>query len=142
MLAADRHGLGFYTVAFLVFLARAAGTRIVASDLGRRSHRLWRLSLVSARLKLQILLLLPLPTLDLLGFVLRLRGLHEEQEPHRFLIDAIHQIIKKRERLFLEFDEWILLRIPAESNAFFQMVEAQQVIFPLRVHDIEQDAPL
>jgi hypothetical protein len=129
-------------MALLVFLARPARARIVATYLRRRSHRFWRLGLRSASLKLQILLLLPLPPLNLPGFIFRLRRLYEEQESHRFLIDAIHQIIKKRKRFFLEFDERILLRIPAQPNAFLQMIEAQQMIFPLRVHDIEQDAPL
>src|SRR5437763_1504149 len=64
-------------VAFLVFFAGAAGTRIVAPDFRASPNRLGRLSLGRASLILQIFLLTLLPALDLardFRQVLRLTG--------------------------------------------------------------------
>ena len=72
----------------------------------------------------------------------RLSRAHQKQKPHRFLVNPIHQIVKECERLFLEFNQRILLSVASQPDSFFQVVQAEQVILPLRIDDIEQDAPL
>ena len=76
------------------------------------------------------------PRLTLLGWA------HEKQEAHRFGVDAVHHVFEKRERFALEFHERIFLSVAAQPDAFFQMIEREQMVFPLRIHDIEQDVPL
>ena len=126
------------SVALLVFLPGSARTRIVASNFRGGSHGLRRFGLRSTCLKLHLLLLLRCRRSIWRASSSGFGGRHEKQKPHRFLVDAIHQIVKQRERFFLEFNQWIFLRIPTKPDAFLQVVEAQQVIFPLRVHDIQQ----
>src|SRR5579863_9875666 len=140
--AALHSNLRSRAVALLVFFAGAAGARIVAPDFRAGANRLGGFGLRGAGLKLEILLLAALALLDLFCFGFRLRGLHEEQEAHRFVVNSIHQIFKKGESLFLEFNEGILLAVSAKADAFFQMVESEEVVLPLRVHDIEQDVAL
>ena len=62
---------------------------------------------------------------------LRLGRPHEKQESHRFGVDPVHHVFEKRERLALELDERIFLPVAAKPDAFFQVIERQQVVFPL-----------
>ena len=88
------------------------------------------------------MLLAPLALLDLGCLFLRLGGPHQEQEADGLRIDAVHHIFKEREGLALKFHERILLPVTAQPNAFLQVIEREKVIFPLGVHNIEQDVAL
>src|SRR5277367_1460467 len=75
-----------------------------------------------------------------LGGLLVLLDLNVEQIADGFVIDARHHIFEQDEGFFFELDEGIFLAVAAETDAFFQMVERKQVVFPLRINDIENDA--
>ena len=68
--------------------------------------------------------------------------LHVVLIPHRLIIDARHHVFEKDECFLLEFHQGIFLPISAQPDAFFQMIERQQVILPLTIHHIQNDAPL
>ena len=70
---------------------------------------------------------------------LRLGRLHQEEEAHRLGVDAVHQFVEQRECFLLELDQRILLPVAAQPDSLLQVVEREQVVFPLRVHDIQQD---
>ena len=67
---------------------------------------------------------------------------HQEEEPHGFGIDAIHHLFEECERFLLELDQRIFLSVAAQADAFLQVVEREEVVFPLGVHDVEQDVAL
>src|SRR5215472_11540583 len=79
---------GCCAVALLVLLPRATRARIVSSHLGARAHRLGRLRLRRAGLKLQIPRLTLLALFNLPGLFLRFGWLHQEKEPYCFRIDS------------------------------------------------------
>ena len=54
----------------------------------------------------------------------------------RFSGASIHRVA-----FFLVFDQRIFLGIAAQADPLFQMVDVQQVVFPLRVDDLEHDHP-
>src|ERR1039458_3809918 len=78
------------SVALLVLRTGAAPGGIVSPNFRPRAHGLGRFGLGRPGLKLEILLLATLALLDLLGLVLRLGRLHQEQEADRLGIDPIH----------------------------------------------------
>src|SRR5208282_2361930 len=127
-------------VALFVFLAGAAGAGVVAADFSGGADGFGRLGLRGAGLELKILLLAALALLDLLRFRFGFGRLHEEEEANRFGVDAVHHLFEKGERFLLELDQRVLLSISAKADAFLQMVEGEEVILPLRIDDIEQDA--
>jgi hypothetical protein len=135
-------GLCCFTATLFVFLATAAWARIVAADFGAGAYRLWSFGLGSPGLILQLLLLAALTLLDLPSFVFGARGLNQEQIANGFAIDPAHHLLEERECFFLEFDEGILLAVTTQSNSLFEVVEAEEVILPLRVDNIQNDAAL
>src|SRR5271155_2143071 len=157
--------LGRLAVALFVFFARAARAGIVAADFGAGTHGLGRFHGRVARLKLHLLLLAALFARDLFrrkfrkaarhqrllrgrGSWLRrgrsglLRRPHQKEESHGFGVDAIHQLVEKNERFLLELDERVFLSVPAQTDAFFQVVQSEEMIFPLAVHHVQQDVAL
>ena len=127
------------TVALLILLARAARAGVVPADFGAGSDGFGGLGLRRACLELQILLLAPLSLFDLFGLFLRLGGLHQKQESHCLGVNAVHQLVEQGKGFLLELDQGIHLPVAAQPDALFKVVEGEQVVFPLGVHDIEQD---
>ena len=79
------------------------------------------------------------------AFLLRLLALLHldvEEIANGFVIDARHHVFKEDERFFLKFDKRIFLAVAAEANALFQVVEREQMILPLGIDDVENDAAL
>src|SRR5580704_4725476 len=74
--------------------------------------------------------------------LLALLHLNMEEVAHRLVVDARHHVFKKNERFLFEFDERIFLPVAAQANALFQVVEREQVVFPLRIDHVENDAAL
>src|SRR5467141_4330916 len=74
--------------------------------------------------------------------LLPLLHLNVKEIANRFVIDARHHVFEQREGLFFELDDGIFLRVAAQADALFQMVQREQVVFPLRIDHIEDDAPL
>ena len=66
-------------------------------------------------------------------------ALQEEQVADRLVLDAVHHVLEQHVRLFLVFDERILLAVAAQPDAFLQVIHRQQVILPLVVDDVEHD---
>ena len=58
------------------------------------------------------------------------------------LVDAILHRLEEREALLLVFDERIALAVAAQPDSFLQVVEAVEVILPLRVDDLQHDVAL
>src|SRR6266478_8413124 len=74
--------------------------------------------------------------------LLALLHLNVKEIADRFVIDARYHVFKQNERFFLELDDGIFLRVAPQADALFQMVERQQMVFPLRIDYIEDDAAL
>src|SRR5579871_3304489 len=138
-------------VAALVFLARAAWTRIVAADLlglapraagrarsgsGRRAGRgLFGLSPVTHHDPLRALLLLELL------HALFAHGLHGEDLLDHVGLHRAHQRLEHREAFLLIFDQRIELSVAAQADAFLEMVHREQMVLPqgierLQHHDL------
>src|SRR5437016_5392538 len=47
------------------------------------------------------------------------------------LVDAILHRLEQLEAFLLVLDEWVALAVPAQADAFLQMIEAVEVILPL-----------
>src|SRR5262245_26367324 len=58
------------------------------------------------------------------------------------LLDAVLHRLEEGETLFLVLDERIALAVAAQADAFLQMVEAVEVVLPLRVDDLQHDVAL
>ena len=58
------------------------------------------------------------------------------------LVDAILHRREEREALLLVLDERIALAVAAQADAFLQVVEAVEVVLPLRVDDLQHDVAL
>src|ERR1700722_513669 len=156
--------LGRLAVALFVLLAGAARAGIVAADFGAGADGLGRFDWRVASLKLHLLFLATLLAFDFFRRKLResardqrfLRGrcrlrrrrgrlfrrAHQKEEPHGFSVDAIHQLIEKYECFLLELDQRIFLPVPAQADAFLQMVQREEMVFPLAVHHIQQNVAL
>ena len=65
-----------------------------------------------------------------------------EEITDRFVVDARHHVFEQHKRFFFELDERILLPVSAQPDALFQMVEREQMVLPLRIDHIEDDAAL
>src|SRR6266404_1299456 len=72
--------------------------------------------------------------------LLTLLNLDVVEITHSFVVNARHHVFEKDERFLLKFNERIFLPVAAQANALFQVVERQQVVFPLRVDHVEDDA--
>src|SRR5260370_31165406 len=74
--------------------------------------------------------------------LLALLHLNVEEIADRFVIDARHHVFEQRESLFLELDDGIFLRVAAQPDALFQVIQREQMVFPLRIHHVENNAAL
>src|SRR6185312_7113403 len=77
-----------------------------------------------------------------LGAFFRNHGTQPPQELDGLLVDAAPHVLEEIEALLLVLDERILLAVAAKADAFLEMVEAVEVIFPLRVDDLQHDVAL
>src|SRR5205814_790839 len=75
-----------------------------------------------------------------LGRLLALLHLNVKEIADRFVVNARHHVFAKDERLLLELDDGIFLRVAAQADTLFQVVQREQVVFPLRIHYVENDA--
>src|ERR1700735_4246479 len=151
--------LGRFAVALLILLARAARAGIVPADFRSGAGGFGSFDRSVTSLKLHLLFLAALLAFDFFRRELRetarqerlLRGrcdglrsrgsrlfcrTHQEEEPHGFSINAIHQLIEQNESFLLEFHQRGFLPVPAQADAFLQVVEREQMIFPLTVHHV------
>src|SRR6266446_1572499 len=72
--------------------------------------------------------------------LLALLHLNVEEIADRFVVDARHHVFEEDKRFLLELDDGIFLRVAAEPDALFQVVQREQVVFPLRIDHVENDA--
>src|SRR5207249_767222 len=57
-------------------------------------------------------------------------------------VDALLHRLEEIEALLLVLDERIALAVPAKADAFFQMIEAVEVILPLLIDNLQHDVAL
>ena len=74
--------------------------------------------------------------------LLVLLHLDVEEIADGFVVDARHHVFKEDEGFFFELDERIFLAVAAETDTLFQVIEGEEVVFPLRIDDVEDDAAL
>ena len=111
-------------MALLVLLAGATWAGIVPANFGAGADGFGGLGLRRTGLELEILLLPPLPLLDLFGLVLRLGGLHQEEESHCLGVNPVHQLVEQGEGFLLELDQGVFLAIAPQPDALLQVVES------------------
>src|SRR5438045_9601097 len=110
-----------YSMAFLEFFPAAARAGIVSSDFGSVAFGLVRRSGITIAGLLRHDEFGAFAFLfDLLGLLLFLNRLEEEEEPQRVFLDAIHEIFKQSVRFLLVLDQRIALSVTAEADAFLQ----------------------
>src|SRR5579863_6663794 len=68
--------------------------------------------------------------------------LHQIEIADGVFLEALQHRLKHLKRLFLIFNQRIVLAVSTETNTLFQVVHAEQVVFPLRVEDAEHDHAL
>jgi hypothetical protein len=61
-----------------------------------------------------------------------LQNLHQVEIADRVFLEALHHRFEHLERFFLVLDQRIVLAVAAQADALFQVVHAEQMIFPLR----------
>src|SRR5262249_21929622 len=76
----------------------------------------------------------PLPRL---GARFALGRLQAEEELDRLVLDALLHEREELEGLLLVLDERVPLTVPAQADAFLQVVDREEVVFPLLVDDLE-----
>src|SRR5262245_4068983 len=59
-----------------------------------------------------------------------------------FLVDPLLHRLEEREALLLVFNQRIALAVTAQADAFLEVVEAVEVILPLRIDDLQHDVAL
>src|SRR5690348_4747918 len=124
----------------LILLAAAAGAGIIAPDFSTGADRFGGFGLRGSGLILQ--LLLALPAFDFASFFFRTGRLNQEQIASGLAINAAHHVFEQSEGFFFEFDQWIFLAVAAQADAFLEVIEAEEMVFPLGIHDIENDPAL
>src|SRR5579872_4871545 len=132
---------GLLAVAALVLLARAARTRVIASNLfgvalcrpGRSvgSGRLLGLAAVAHHDPLGTLLLF-----ELLHALLA-HSLHREDFLDHVHLHRAHQRFEHREAFLLVLDQGIQLGIATKPDAFLQMVHREQMVLPQRIERLQ-----
>src|SRR5574337_2182533 len=144
-------GGGLLPAALLVLLAAAAGTGIVSPDLGPGGGpgRGRGGPEVPAGSGLATAPAVPRGGQRQIREIARVRdrlGLHGHLDLHqaldRLLGDARLHGLEQLEALALVLDERILLAVAPEADPLLQVVHAQQVVLPLRVHHLQQHHPL
>src|SRR5258706_6268085 len=144
-----RPRLGPGAVTLLVFLARAARTRVVAADFGTLAHdRLRRDRRVRRRaavLLVQALLLRgPARLLDGAHLPDPLRRRQFDHHAKHLLdgarADAPEHLAEQLEALGLIHALRVLARVALQPDAFLQVVHREQVVLPELVERLEQDA--
>ena len=68
--------------------------------------------------------------------------LHLEDQVGHVVADRVHMAVEQRHALALVFDLGIDLGITAEADAGLQVVHRQQMLFPGRIEDLQQQGPL
>src|SRR5260370_15620275 len=109
------------------------GARRGAGYGGLRASGAWWRATTAGRLR---------PKLHFVGMLFRLLPLNLVEVADGFVIDAGHHVFKEHEGFFLELDERIFLAVAAQADAFLEVVEGEQVVFPLGIDDVENDAAL
>ena len=71
-----------------------------------------------------------------------LQYLHQIEIPNRVFLKALHHRFEHVEGFFLVLDQRIVLAVAAQPDALFQVIHAQQVIFPLLIDHAEHDHAL
>src|SRR3989441_1035645 len=82
------------------------------------------------------------PGLSRMRRLLALLNLNVEEVAHRFVVDARHHVLEEHERFLLELHQRVFLRVAAQPDALFQVVQREQVVFPLRINHVENNAAL
>src|SRR5437867_813514 len=127
-------------MAFFEFLSTATRTGIISTDFGTIAFYLARRSIAAIALLLgHNELRTPAPALDLLGLLLFFDRLQKEEKTQSILFDTSHQIFEQYVGFFFVFDQWIALTIPSQSDAFFEVVHREKMVFPMRVNDLQHE---
>src|SRR5439155_23095025 len=71
----------------------------------------------------------------------RLTGnyLKVEERSNRAGVDAIEHLLKQVEALLLIFNQRIFLTVADQADALLEVIEREEVVFPLRVDNVEHD---
>ena len=67
---------------------------------------------------------------------------HQPQRPDHFLVDPALHVLEHLVAFALVFDERVFLPVAAKPDAFLQVVQAVEMILPLRVDDLQHELPL
>src|SRR6266508_2156108 len=137
-------------VAFLVFSSGAARTRVIASDLRGVPVEGLHLGVLASRSRGAV------GVVDVAGaarghgrggatgagfrhlaFRLAHHGLEAEEVLYELILDAFLHQREELEGFLLIFDERVALAIAAQADAFLQVIERQQMVLPLLVHDLQ-----
>src|SRR5581483_7223314 len=71
-----------------------------------------------------------------------LENLHQVEIAYGLLLEALHHGFEHFERLALVFHQRIVLPIAAQADSLFQVVHAEEMVFPLRVKNTQHDHAL
>ena len=77
-----------------------------------------------------------------MGNFCRLGALQEEQIAYRLVFNAVHHVLIQDEGFLLVLDQRVFLSVAAETDALFEVIHREQVVFPLVVDDVEHDVAL
>ncbi len=137
-------------VAFLVFLARAAGAGVVAADLRLVPLERLDLRVLAARGRRAVGVVdvagaarrhgrrgAPRTGLRHLAFRFAHHRLEAEEVLHELVLDALLHQREELEGLLLVLDERVALAVAAQADSLLQVIERQQVVLPLLVHDLQ-----
>src|SRR6185369_9188015 len=69
-------------------------------------------------------------------------NLQVEERTNRAGIDSIEHLLEQIKTLFLILNQRIFLSVTDQPDALLQVVQREQVVFPLRVDDVEHDDAL
>ena len=65
----------------------------------------------------------------------------QEKKAQDLLVDAVQQRFVHLVAFFFIFDQRVFLGIAAQADAFFQMVDVEQMVLPLGIDDLQHDHP-
>src|SRR3984957_8361401 len=71
-----------------------------------------------------------------------LHDLHQVEITNRVFLEALHHGFEHVEGFSLVLDQRIVLAISAQADALFEVIHAEQVIFPLLVDHAQHDHAL
>ena len=127
------------SAALFVLLPASAGTRVISTDFfGYSFNRFFGGRGITATGKGQVLLFGLLQGID----VVRLGQLYPEKNAQGFRLDAVDGFLEHLEAFFFVYQQRVLLGIPAQPDAFLEMIHGEQMILPEVIHRLQDDVTL